>query len=1155
MSKQYPGGLITKTPPTPSGPYETSTAAGIWTLNQVAYWTKQGLWPTPGNIAPDPYFNYVTMLLHGNGSASGTTNVLPFNSDASTNAFNLAINGDARSNNFNPYQEGYYSNSFNGSSDYLTMPDNANYVISGDFTVEAWIYSTSFAGTNGNIVLAQWPGATATNQSFQFYVNSTGKVGLVYGIGATNAAVVGTSLSCTLNTWNHIAVTRSGTTVRYFVNGALDATSATVSGAFNNSTGVMSVGRINASDSGYFSGYISNCRLVIGTALYTSAFTPSTTPLTAVSGTQVLVCQSNRFIDNSANVATITVNGNTSIAPAQPFTLPTTVATYGSGYFGGTAGSYLETPYNAALDASTGPFTYEAWLNPSTTTNKQYLGGSVTNAFFAFVGSGTIFVGRNNVAVDFTSSSAIVINQWNHVVIVRNASNNIAIFINGTRQYYAASNTNNYGLASNSLRIGVATTGSSYEYNGYITDVKIAKSALYDPTASTITIPTAPLTAGSAGLLTTQYNGAGNNNGFKDSSQNNFVVSRFGNTTQGTFTPYGSNWSCYLDGSGDQLTTPSQAAFRVDQGNWTWEGWVYPTSLRNSNVLVSLGTGGVNVWYTLTVGLADGSMLFATNNGTWNFIGIYYSSANAIKANQWNHFAFVYSGTTLYFFANGVAVGSQASPYLAPGQSGTLFMGSYYNNYNNDGSWYGGYVSNLRFVKGTAVYSGSTYTVPTAPLTAITNTSLLAFQSNRFIDNSTNNFTLTRAGDTSVQRFSPFAPTSVYSTSTTGGSGYFDGTGDYLRAPNNTAFNLSTADFTIECWLYFTPTGSTQFIATYNVGVASNSQYDYVFNVQNSGAVRIDNFSGNGQAFVSSSALCVANAWNHIAVTRTGSSATVYANGVGTTGTVYATSNTNAGATLKIGADNNGSLVAKGYMTDFRLVKGTRIYTANFTPPTAPLTTTSGTSLLLNYTNAAIYDNAVMNNLETVGNAMVSTSVKKYGTGSLAFDGTGDWLSVPDSQNFNFGSGNFTIEFWIYLNSVSGTIGILGKRTNEANYAPFIMIVTSSALKVYMSINGSLWAVNGLSTSTLSTSTWYNIAVTRSGSTVYMFLNGTSVGSTGTLSGALMTNTSPLYIGADSGSPSGSSTLNGYIDDLRVTKGYARYTANFTPPTSQFPDR
>jgi len=238
-----------------------------------------------------------------------------------------------------------------------------------------------------------------------------------------------------------------------------------------------------------------------------------------------------------------------------------------------------------------------------------------------------------------------------------------------------------------------------------------------------------------------------------------------------------------------------------------------------------------------------------------------------------------------------------------------------------------------------------------------------------------------------------------------------------------------------------------------------------------------------------------------------------------------------------------------------RVVKGTAVYTTTFTPPTAPLTAITNTQLLTSFTNAAIYDNAMMNDLETVGNAMVSTSVKKYGAGSLAFDGTGDWLSVPDSQNFNFGSGNFTIEFWIYLNSVSGTIGILGKRTNEANYAPFIMIVTSSALKVYMSINGSLWAVNGLSTSTLSTSTWYNIAVTRSGSTVYMFLNGTSVGSTGTLSGALMTNTSPLYIGADSGSPSGSSTLNGYIDDLRVTKGVARYTANFTPPTSAFPDQ
>ena len=234
---RYPGGLIA------TNPVNQQYPSGVWTGPQTTPYQTNNVW------ANDSSFKNTTLLLHGDGATTS------FTRDASTNNFQMSLVGDTKPNNLTPFIEnGYWSNFFNGSSDYLTMPDNANYVISGDFTAEAWIFPTSFGGTNGNIVLAQWPGATATNQSFQFYVNSTGKVGLVYGIGATNAAVVGTSLSCTLNTWNHVAVTRSGTTVRYFVNGALDATSSTVSGAFNDSTGVMSVGRINASDSGYFSG-------------------------------------------------------------------------------------------------------------------------------------------------------------------------------------------------------------------------------------------------------------------------------------------------------------------------------------------------------------------------------------------------------------------------------------------------------------------------------------------------------------------------------------------------------------------------------------------------------------------------------------------------------------------------------------------------------------------------------------------------------------------------------------------------------------------------------------------------------------------------------------------------------------------------------------
>ena len=633
---------------------------------------------------------------------------------------------------------------------------------------------------------------------------------------------------------------------------------------------------------------------------------------------------------------------------------------------------------------------------------------------------------------------------------------------------------------------------------------------------------------------------AAQNNTFLDSSTNNFTITRNGNTTQGTWSPYGSNWSNFLDGSGDQLTTPSQASFRIDQGNWTWEGWVFPTSLRDTNVLVSLGTGGSAVWYLISVGEASGTITFVTNSGTWNFTGVYTSSASVIKANQWNHFAVVYSGTTLYFFANGAAAGSQASPYLAPGQSGTLYMGSYFNNYNNDGSWYGGYVSNLRFVKGTAVYSGSTYTVPTAPLTAITNTSLLAFQSNRFIDTSANAYTLTAAGDIKVQRFSPFAPTAAYSTSVIGGSGYFDGTGDYLTTPSSASISNFSGDFTIEGWVYLNAT------TAYGVligGDGSSGWYVEYGSARGFGAY-------DGSSFLNGSSTAVTNQWVNFAVTRASGTVRFFINGTLTASTSSA--NFNYTQSLGIAAYSGGSSSLNGYLSNIRINNTTALYTASYTPSTTPLTAVTNTQLLCNFTNAGILDNAMISDQETVGNAQVSTSIKKYGTGSMSFDGTGDRLVSAANPGFAFNTGDFTVEGWIYTNTLSGERGFIQTSDTagglKTSYTTGILFAIGTSP---YTLNVNVGNTNVSSGSTyLAINTWYHVAVTRASGSVRLFINGALVGGPTTITANLTGQN--LCIG---GYYNTSYLWNGYVDDLRITKGYARYTAAFTAPTSQFPDQ
>jgi hypothetical protein len=185
----------------------------------------------------------------------------------------------------------------------------------------------------------------------------------------------------------------------------------------------------------------------------------------------------------------------------------------------------------------------------------------------------------------------------------------------------------------------------------------------------------------------------------------------------------------------------------------------------------------------------------------------------------------------------------------------------------------------------------------------------------------------------------------------------------------------------------------------------------------------------------------------------------------------------------------------------------------------------------------------MMNNLETVGNAQISTSVFKYGTGSLAFDGSGDGLVGQTNPMYQFGTGDFTVEGWLYLTAYpagSNAAHIVDFR-NSGNYYAFRIF--NSVLNV---ANRSGQILNGSQTFPLNS--WQHFAFVRSGSTLTAYLNGVNNGSvTNTLDQGL-TN---IIIGSAFNS---SEFLTGYIDDLRITKGYARYTTSFTPPTAAFAD-
>jgi len=589
-------------------------------------------------------------------------------------------------------------------------------------------------------------------------------------------------------------------------------------------------------------------------------------------------------------------------------------------------------------------------------------------------------------------------------------------------------------------------------------------------------------------------------------------------------------WSNYQpNAASDYVSFPSSSNFQFT-GDFTIECWVYFSDLTGGDNSAYVNDGG-GTYFALNISPTAGIYNIYLNSGSPTF-----SPSSGIVAGQWTHVALVRSGSTVTIYTNGVSKGTATN-------SSTLGFSSSVGNRNGGGPGGARWMSNLRIVKGTAVYT-TTFTPPTTPLTAISGTSLLTCQSNRFIDNSSNNYTLTVSGSPSVQRFSPFNPTVPYDTATIGGSGYFDGS-SYLTTPSSSQ-PVASGDFTISAWFYLTSFSNSYYVVGGNW--TSGLPGEWLIQIQNNGAIR---FLTNGSTSFSSSGLVSLNQWYYFSATRSGTTVTASLNG-----TSFA-SYTLVGAlgliseSIYIGEQAGGSWPFAGYISDFRFV------TSNLgsTVPTIPATAVSGTQLLTNFTNAGIPDLAMQNDLQTVGSAQVSTSTVKYGTGSLYFDGSTGYLTAPNKPVYQLGSGDFTIECWINFNSLSTNRGILYFATAYDSAFSYGLQWASNNLYFWYSTSGG--AASYLSAPwTPSTGTWYHLAVTRNGSNLKFFINGTQIGTTQSLSGITLYATSAnLIVGGELGGSGGSlpGKMSGYIDDLRITDGYARYVSNFTPPTAALP--
>ena len=396
------------------------------------------------------------------------------------------------------------------------------------------------------------------------------------------------------------------------------------------------------------------------------------------------------------------------------------------------------------------------------------------------------------------------------------------------------------------------------------------------------------------------------------------------------------------------------------------------------------------------------------------------------------------------------------------------------------------------------------------------------------------------------------------------GSVYFDGTNDHLNLSDSTDLEMGGSDFTIEA--YIKPTG-TPGTSGYNCIFAKGPSLQCYF-MTNGGVTLFasTNYTVSGYNILNGSGPAAnsvsLNKWHHIAVCRSGDTWKVFVDGIEKYSGTHSGSIENNVDNFSIGdyGSSAGVYEFQGFISNFRIIKGTALYTSDFVVPASPLTNVTNTKLLCCQSTTSVTAAAVAPGSITAHGNVALATIYPSAVGSVSFDGSGDCLTVADNTDFEFGSGDFTLEAFIRYTGNPGTGSntyvIASKWDNQSapNDKGFILRISDDGngdnLQWFHTTNGSTNQITTGST-VLSPDTWYHVAFVRNGTTGTFYIDGTADSTTvyfGTDS--IRDNGVPFRIGANLESGSIGQEFNGLISNVRVIKGTALYTSNFTAPTS-----
>ena len=910
--------------------------------------------------------------------------------DSSSNAYLMTPTGVQTWTGFSKFGSGCAQ--FDGTSSQLTGPaSNAAYKFNTgvDFTIECWSWQTA---TGTSPVIWDQRAATSSANGIALYVDSTGHP-VVF---TNNAAAITSSIVILQNTWNHIAVVRIGSTVTLWVNGASGGT-ATVSA--NLSDGNFSIGRQQASGANYWPGFIDCVRVVNGTGVYNSGFTPSTTALTAITNCTLLLQFDGSLTDTSTSGLTIT-NTNVALTPVPK------IGT-GCARFDGST-SKLAAPSGSLSVIGSGNFTIEAMVWLTSYTNYACIasqGSSDVVTGYEFKINQT--TGYPDLYNATAGTTAVPLNQWVHVAAVRSGTT-LTYYVNGVPSG-TATVSNNFN--SSQVYVGCNQSGIQ-NFPGWMDELRISNTARY---TTTFTPSTTAFTSDANTLLLLHFDSLNN-----DVSTNLVPISYYGAPFAN---PVFGAACARFDGSASYLTGPAaNAAFKF-AADFTVECWVNPQSFANViNTIFDTGLSlatGIGVFCNQTTGV-----LYVVSNNSNTIV-----SASAPKLGCWNHVALVRQSGTLYIYLNGVSVGTAA--LAANLSNGSLSIGSYLAGTN----LFKCYLDDFRINNTTAVYpNGTTFTPPTSALTAITGTSLLLHfdgGTTPFIDSSANNLTITNNGSPGVICVAPKFGT---------GAWFGDGSAGTLL-PMNGPWDALTGNFTIDCWVY--PVNTATPYGIFSNGVTASSAFD-IFCYGN----------GNLAVWCNSSYLIQAgtvpiNTWTHIAVVRNSGTITAYINGVSIGSASNSTAFISTGFAIgsRLYSGGTPSQFFNGFIDEVRVLNGTAAWTTGFTPPTSQYSTNIALQTI-NLTAAngtPTAGTAIVRYWDIAGGASLGTDVVAY----MSRDGGTTWTAAATSTNvgpWDSGGNNKIVVFTFDVSAQPG------------GSTPVLKLVTNNNVTVQLSAQALIWS-------------------------------------------------------------------------------------------------